>query len=346
MCTKNKPPCPPHMFTCKSDNQCIPEYFGKFRLFIMWCCVINFEFSTPPLACDFDNDCSDGSDEQNCKTPSCKPDEFVCKNGRCLSKKWVCDGEDDCRDNSDELNCTPTNKTATTCRPDEYRCKSTGSCIPNQWRCDSDKDCTDGSDEMNCVNTTCEPWMFSCGDGHCIYKTWVCDGEKDCKDGGDETNCTTIVEPPKPGISFPSDENCHDWMFKCSNAKCVPYWWKCDGVNDCGDGSDEQGCGNVTNAISTSTTQKPVSPTVNKHCRPNEFRCDAGACILKRYVCDGYNDCAKGEDEQNCPTNRSCATGEFRCRIDGKCLPMEKYCDNIVDCLDGSDEDCKNKMNM
>lgn len=23
----NKPPCPPHMFTCKSEGQCIPEYF-------------------------------------------------------------------------------------------------------------------------------------------------------------------------------------------------------------------------------------------------------------------------------------------------------------------------------
>lgn len=26
-CTSNKPACPPHMFTCVSDQQCIPEYF-------------------------------------------------------------------------------------------------------------------------------------------------------------------------------------------------------------------------------------------------------------------------------------------------------------------------------
>jgi hypothetical protein len=33
----------------------------------------------------------------------------------------------------------------------------------------------DASDETNCNrNTTCDPWMFSCGDGKCIYKTWTC----------------------------------------------------------------------------------------------------------------------------------------------------------------------------
>lgn len=35
-----------------------------------------------------------------------------------------------------------------------------------------------------------------------------------------------------------------------------------------------------------------------------------------------------GEDEENCPANRaSCSSHEFRCRSDGNCMPMEKYCD-------------------
>ena len=48
----------------------------------------------------------------------------------------------------------------------------------------------------------------------------------DCPGGEDERDC-----PPK---------KCPENHFKCSNDKCVPNVWVCDGDNDCGDGSDER----------------------------------------------------------------------------------------------------------
>lgn len=55
-----------------------------------------------------------------------------------------------------------------------------------------------------------------------------------------------------------------------------------------------------------------------------------------------------GEDEENCPANRaSCGQNEFRCRSDGNCMPMSKYCDGVLNCADGSDEqNCKGLRNI
>ena len=36
------------------------------------------------------------------------------------------------------------------------------------------------------------------------------------------------------------EANCSNAMFLCrSTYKCIPFWWKCDGMDDCGDDSDE-----------------------------------------------------------------------------------------------------------
>lgn len=54
---------------------------------------------------------------------------------------------------------------------------------------------------------------------------------------------------------------------------------------------------------------------------------------------------AGGEDEEHCPSNNLCSVNHFRCRTDGMCLPMEKYCDGTKHCADGSDEECRFKPN-
>ncbi|KAJ8960391.1 hypothetical protein NQ314_006081 [Rhamnusium bicolor] len=307
--------CPPSFFIC-GDGKCLPHYWK----------------------CDYDTDCADGSDEKNCPKQNCTDGQFACENGRCISSKWRCDGENDCRDGSDERNCN--SDAPSPCKPDEFQCKSGAqTCIPSTWKCDGESDCRDGSDELDCKNNTCSEIQFSCGppNNRCIYNTWVCDGDKDCHDGNDEQNCT-VVSPdlPKPPSHFiPRNGTCQDWMFKCKNDRCIPFWWKCDGADDCEDGSDEMGCPNLDNLppLPTTTTAKP-----HIVCDNNQYECLAGDCIFSSWVCDGMFDCPGGEDENNCDDYKNCTTTQFKCKMDGSCISLSVVCDGVFDCPDGTDE--------
>jgi hypothetical protein len=68
------------------------------------------------------------------KSVACRVNDFVCHNGRCLSRAFVCDGNDDCGDLTDETGCSASSsggtKTGQACSRSQFSCgPGTGVCI-------------------------------------------------------------------------------------------------------------------------------------------------------------------------------------------------------------------------
>uniref|UniRef100_A0A8C0BES2 LDL receptor related protein 2 n=1 Tax=Buteo japonicus TaxID=224669 RepID=A0A8C0BES2_9AVES len=133
------------------------------------------------------------------------------------------------------------------------------------------------------------------------------------------SNQLTCVEDPS---NEPPTLQCGSYSFSCSNGRCVPRYYQCDGVDDCHDNSDEQNCGSSNNT-----------------CASSAFTCASGQCIPGRWRCDKHNDCFDGSDELHCPTQgpTSCPVTQFTCD-NRRCIPRIWLCDTDNDCGDGSDE--------
>nr|XP_026693170.1 prolow-density lipoprotein receptor-related protein 1-like isoform X2 [Ciona intestinalis] len=196
----------------------------------------------------------------------------------------------------------------------------------------------------------------------------------DCSDlcllspgGGKSCSCPENFILQKDGISCV--QNCSFSEFVCKNHKCIPFWWKCDTVDDCGDYSDEPDhcrhffctpgmyqCANTTkytnnscispSAICDGTPQcTDGSDELNcdHHvCLPTQFRCShPPKCILRMFRCDGKKDCDQGEDEIGCAPV-SCSSTEYECQPspnnETSCIPSRWKCDGDVDCYHGDDE--------
>uniref|UniRef100_H2Z4K5 EGF-like domain-containing protein n=1 Tax=Ciona savignyi TaxID=51511 RepID=H2Z4K5_CIOSA len=219
--------------------------------------------------------------------PTCHPKSFQCENGKCINREWNCDGENDCGDDSDELNCP----TEACDESTEKTCRS-GGCVPKRWWCDGDDDCSDGSDEVDCSNGTLMD----------VYG----------------------YNPPIPAAEY---DECIHGEFRCKSGMCVSDSWRCDGDNDCNDGSDEQNC-----------AEEPVG------CDDDQFECfTSKRCIRMSWRCDGEPDCTDRSDEVECGKRfaacgfDTCGSGMHRCN-NGQCIGRFKVCDGVVDCLDFSDE--------
>ncbi|XP_015265029.1 PREDICTED: prolow-density lipoprotein receptor-related protein 1 [Gekko japonicus] len=153
--------------------------------------------------------------------------------------------------------------------------------------------------------------------------------------------------------------NCTASQFVCKNDKCIPFWWKCDTEDDCGDHSDEpENCpefkcrpgqfqcltGVCTNPAFICDGDNDCHDSSDEAncevhvCLPSQFKCtNTNRCIPGIFRCNGQDNCGDGEDEKDCP-EVTCAPNQFQCAITKRCIPRVWVCDRDNDCVDGSDE--------
>lgn len=162
--------------------------------------------------------------------------------------------------------------------------------------------------------------------------------------------------------------NCSAGQFLCEKTmKCIPFWWKCDTQDDCGDKSDEHDqcpqfhclpgqfqCNNtkclhpntICDGVNNCGDMSDELHCVDYTCLNTQFKCKRDPaqgtgdhCISLLNRCDGHPDCPLGEDEHDCMP-KNCTANEFQCDV--KCISLALVCDKVFDCLDRSDEpaDC------
>jgi hypothetical protein len=111
---------------------------------------------------------------------------------------------------------------------------------------------------------------FKCLSGdQCVNADGRCNGVNNCDDGSDEQGCdTTWGAPAVQGAEQCASPFVSDVQFQCGNGLCAPIAGKCNGVDNCGDNSDEAGCATTSPELTieayTGFTATIVTPALNE----------------------------------------------------------------------------------
>ncbi|GAB5568912.1 otogelin-like protein [Prionailurus iriomotensis] len=172
--------------------------------------------------------------------------------------------------------------------------------------------------QKDCGNCTCQESQWLCGSGRtrCEEPVPSCvEGEAPCQESGHCVPHGWLCDNQDDCGDGSDEEGCGEGQMSCSSGRCLPLALLCDGRDDCGDGTDEQGC----------------------PCPHDSLACADGRCLPPALLCDGHPDCPDAADEEACLGQLNCTPGEVSC-VDGTCVGAILLCDGTWDCPDGADE--------
>ncbi|KAM9469403.1 membrane frizzled-related protein [Clarias gariepinus] len=200
---------------------------------------------------------------------SCSVEEFMCDSGRCLLPVSVCDRQLNCQDQTDEANCSHKHRD---CGGEKTGPNGSLSSpnhpkpYPHQQRC---------------------TWHISADKGQVIQLSFhnfsletqdVC--EFDYVEVHDSINTgDSSVLGRFCGSDLPPD------LTSTGPVMSVVFVAD-DGVADTGFYASYQ-----------------VISLLERGCSPEQFACSTGECLHHDWLCDGWNDCMDGADEENCSSS-------------------------------------------
>ncbi|KAF5897729.1 membrane frizzled-related protein [Clarias magur] len=199
---------------------------------------------------------------------SCSVEELMCDGGRCLLPVSVCDRQLNCQDQTDEANCSDKHKDCGGEKTDPSGFLSSPNHpqpYPHQQRC---------------------TWHISAQKGQVIQLSFhnfsletqdVCEFDYVEVHDGINTGDSSILGR-FCGSDLPPD------LTSTGPVMSVEFVAD-DGVADSGFYASYQ-------VIS-----------LFESCSPEQFACSTGECLHYDWLCDGWNDCMDGADEQNCSSS-------------------------------------------